>query len=431
MLLLHISDIHFASGDVDKPYDQNLGLRGDMIEDIKIMRTKLGRPIDAILISGDIAYHGRKDEFDFALRWLTDDLCPASGCSIEKVVVIPGNHDVDRGATKAPMHVDARRMLRQEPVSQANQAITRYLDDETSSQMLFKPIENYNRFAANFECQIGFFNKETGTKPYVCQDFRLGDDSVLRIWGFNSVLICDADDGKDNMFVDPSAAQIIKKEDGVSHLVMCHHPFGWLRNASEFRDRIDGVAQIHLFGHEHSHRVEDFREFTRIRAGALQPARDEAGWQPGYNIIEINVGGTSANRRLDLHIWVRHLLGTRFIPVPDRKGNDPWYLSHDLSPWSVPQGTQSRIVENLHPHGGENKESHEMADQLTTRSVAIKILALSEHDQRRIITSLELDKEGDQGLLDYEFAVAAVRRASERGLLQKLNDAIDKQTGEK
>jgi len=402
-----------------------------MIDDIKIMRSDLGRSIDAILLTGDIAYHGRKEEFDFALTWLKEELCPACGCSIEDVVVIPGNHDVDRKATEAPMHVDARGRLRQVPVSQANAAITRYLDDETSSQMLFRPIENYNRFASNFECQIGFLNKETGTKPYVLQKFTLSDGSILNVWGFNSVLICDGADGKDNMFVDPSAAQIIRREDGVTHLVMCHHPFGWLRNAGEFRDRIDNVAHLHLFGHEHSLRVEDFRDFTRIRAGAIQPARDEAGWQPGYNIIDVDVHGTPENRRLDVSIWARHLLGTRFIPVPDKKGRNPWYLSHDLPPWTPasPPNSPAKIAVSV---AVPNEESHVMADpQPTTRSVAIKILALSEHDQRRIITSLELDKEGDQGLLDFEFAVAAVRRAAERGILQQLSDAIDQQTGEK
>ena len=31
MLLLHLSDIHFNSGDVEKPFDPNLGLRDDTI----------------------------------------------------------------------------------------------------------------------------------------------------------------------------------------------------------------------------------------------------------------------------------------------------------------------------------------------------------------------------------------------------------------
>lgn len=307
MLLLHLSDIHFSTKDIDKPYDQNRGLRGDMIHDVKQMRKRIGRPVDVILISGDIAFRGSKEEYEFALKWLQNELCPASGCSIENIVVIPCNHDVDRNAASAPHQVDARAMLRNKPIHESNQAITRYLDNEQASQMLFAPIENYNRFAANFLCEVGFYNRETGKKPYTCRDFTLNDGSALRVWGFNSVLICDERDGKDNMFVDPSAAQILDREDGVTHLVMCHHPFGWLRNAADFRGRIESAAQLHLFGHEHAMRIEDNRRFTRINAGAFQPARDEPSWMPCYNYIDVSVYGQGDSRRLDVSIWARQV----------------------------------------------------------------------------------------------------------------------------
>ncbi len=48
-----------------------------MIYDVKQMRMRLGQPVDVILISGDIAYRGSKEEYEFALRWLRDELCPA------------------------------------------------------------------------------------------------------------------------------------------------------------------------------------------------------------------------------------------------------------------------------------------------------------------------------------------------------------------
>lgn len=90
MLMLHISDIHFKHGEVGYDDDPNRGLRDDLIHDVKQMRTRLGSP-GMILLSGDIAYAGRKDEYDFAYSWLVDDLCPAAGCAIEDVLSIPGN----------------------------------------------------------------------------------------------------------------------------------------------------------------------------------------------------------------------------------------------------------------------------------------------------------------------------------------------------
>ncbi|RWP76651.1 MAG: metallophosphoesterase [Mesorhizobium sp.] len=429
MLLLHLSDIHFSNRDINKPYDQNLGLRDDTVDDIKKMRANIGKDVDAILISGDIAYHGQKFEYEYAADWLRDALCPAAGCRFEDIFVIPGNHDVDRKAAAEPIHELARKALRDTPVSMSNGAIKRFVDSEASSEMLFKPITNYNRFAAKFLCEVGFYQEDTGQKPYALRDFTLNDGSTLRMWGFNSVLVCDADDDVNRMFVDPSAAEIITRDDGVTHLVMCHHPFNWLRNSAEFQNRIEAVSKIHLFGHEHNLRVEDSRRFTRIKAGALHPDRDEPGWQPGYNLIDLSVSGSPAKRVLDIKLWVRHLLGTRYIAVPDLEGRDPWILDHELRPWSPPQPPVPPAADSIIASPGATKEGAMAQSGPTVRSVAIKILALREFDQKKIITELDLHEDGDQRLADYAFAIAAVRRAEARGELAQLNEAIDRYTG--
>ncbi|ESY85780.1 phosphohydrolase [Mesorhizobium sp. LNHC220B00] len=429
MLLLHLSDIHFSNRDINKPYDQNLGLRDDTVDDIKKMRADIGKDVGAILISGDIAYHGQQHEYGYAADWLRDELCPAAGCRFEDIFVIPGNHDVDRKAAAEPIHEDARKALRANPIDKSNAAIRRYVDSEASSEMLFKPIENYNRFAAKFLCEVGFYHEDTGQKPYAVRDFPLNDRSTLRMWGFNSVLVCDAADDVNKMFVDPSAAEIIRRDDGVTHLVMCHHPFNWLRNSAEFQNRIEAVSKIQLFGHEHNLRVDDFRRFTRIKAGALHPERDEQGWQPGYNFIDLSVSGRPTKRVLEIKLWVRHLLGTRYIAVPDLKGRDPWILDHELGPWSPPEPSVAPAADGIDAVPSTTEEGAMTHPAPTVRSVAIKILALREFDQRKIITELGLHEDGDQRLPDYAFAIAAVRRADERGELTKLNEVIDRYMG--
>lgn len=425
MLFLHLSDIHFNAEKILRPYEADLGLRGDLIHDVEKMRAEMGRPIDAILISGDIAYHGWQTEYEFALTWLRDELCPTAGCALEQVFVIPGNHDVDRKASASPMHKAARDSLRGTAMHKANTAIIAYVDDDASSEMMFKPIENHNRFAANFLCEIGKYQPQTDRKPYAMRDFPMSDGSTLRVWGFNSVLVCDAADAKEMMFVDPSAAQIVAREDGVTHLVMCHHPFNWLRNGTEFRQRIEEVSHVHLFGHEHTLRVEEYRHFTRIRAGAVQPDRDEPGWKPGYNIIDLTISDRGGKRALDVKVWVRHLDGARFVAGKDRNDRDPWELAHTLGPWRnrPPAVLPVPAAESEPVHVAEHEEMAKLA--ATVRSVALKILAMREFDQRKIITGLDLHEDGDQKLLDYEFAIAAVKRASTRGILEKLNDAID------
>ena len=130
MLLLHISDIHFKQGEAGDPDDPNLGLRDDMIQDVLFMRAKIGRPADAILISGDIAYAGKVKEYDFAYDWLDSQLCPAAECSIEDVFVIPGNHDVDLKAETDPASLFARSSLRSMAADKVDDQLRKWLRPE-------------------------------------------------------------------------------------------------------------------------------------------------------------------------------------------------------------------------------------------------------------------------------------------------------------
>ena len=66
------------------------------------MRKEIGKPADAIWLTGGVAFAGQAEEYDFAYRRLEETLCPAAGCRIEDVFVIPGNHDVDRRAESGP-----------------------------------------------------------------------------------------------------------------------------------------------------------------------------------------------------------------------------------------------------------------------------------------------------------------------------------------
>ncbi|MFK7974814.1 MAG: metallophosphoesterase [Halioglobus sp.] len=423
MLLLHLSDIHFHSDDIRRPDDPNRGLRDDIIQDVREMRRRLQKDTDCILISGDIAFAGKEKEYDFAFEWLVQ-LCSAAGCDIENIFVVPGNHDVDRNESKSPMHADARIKLRGVAVKDADYEMTRYLRDPASSEMLFRPIHAYNRFAAKFWCDIDAFSDADDEKrPYACRDFDLNDGSVLRLWGFNSVLVCDEHDAKDTMYVDPSAAQVIERSDSVVDIVLCHHPYDWLRNSANFRERVEGVAKLHLFGHEHTRRVDQNIDFTAIRAGAVHPDRDGPEWKPGYNFIEVAVDGSPENRRLEGKIWVRQREGVRFIAVPDRKGIDPWTFSHELPAWQA--AAEVDLVEETFEFTSSHGEQAVPGSALNVRSLAVKMLSLREHEQRKIIIELGLDQDGDQSLLDYELALTAIRRAEERGELEALDAAID------
>lgn len=207
MLFVHLSDIHFRKTEVGGPDDPNLALRSDIVEDVKHMRKEIGKPADGIWLTGDIAFAGQADEYAFAYQWLEEMLCPAAGCRIEDVFVIPGNHDVDRKAEAGPAQVIARQALRNRPADQLDAEISRWMRDKLSASLIFGPIENYNRFAAKFLCPLrayvdgGGDADEIPARPFATRDLTLDDGSILRLWGFNTVLVSDVSDAENTMLV--------------------------------------------------------------------------------------------------------------------------------------------------------------------------------------------------------------------------------------
>ncbi|KVE38055.1 metallophosphoesterase [Burkholderia sp. TSV86] len=431
MLFLHISDIHFKQVEVGQPDDPNLALRNDMIRDVKAMRERIGRPADGVLITGDIAFAGKATEYDFAYQWLEDELCPAGGCAIDSVFVVPGNHDVDRSVETGPAFMAARKQLREIGAKDADSEIRKWLRDRISADVIFGPIENYNRFAAKFLCALRPYieseaeRQQAGvmSRPFASRDLLLDDGSKLRLWGFNTVLISNEDDREGRMLIDPAAAQI-PVEDGVTHLVMCHHPLGWLKNRQAFEDRVNSVAKIHLFGHEHTRRVEEHKRYVRVRAGALQPDRDDADWKPGYNWIDVSVDTDGPKRFLKVRLWVRMHEVSQFQAIHDPDDREIWESRFDLPAWA-PVATTSNPTQpdTVSMPGGPM--TTDGASPVTVRSVTIKFFKLKEHEQRRVIANLELDREDDRNLKDYEVAINAVRRSQENGKLQLLNDLVE------
>ncbi len=225
------------------------------------------------------------------------------------------------------------------------------------------------------------------------------------------------------MLIDPAASQITVV-DGVTHLVMCHHPFGWLKNKQHFEDRVNTVAQIQLFGHEHTRRVEENKRYLRIRAGALQPDRDGTDWKPGYNWIEVSVEKDQEARYLKVRLWVRMHEVSQFQAIHDPDDGEVWENRFKLSAWT-PAATAVSPTEAETAPIPEEPMATNGTPPVTVRSVTIKLFKLKEHEQRRVITKLELDRPDDKDLKDYELAIAAVRRSHAEGSLQRLNDLVD------
>jgi 3',5'-cyclic AMP phosphodiesterase CpdA len=82
---IHISDVHFGqkSGTVAK-HDH---VRSALLKDVGDFAKKLGSA-DRILVTGDIAYSGKTDEYENATEWL-EQLASVCGCDVRESVRYP------------------------------------------------------------------------------------------------------------------------------------------------------------------------------------------------------------------------------------------------------------------------------------------------------------------------------------------------------
>jgi UDP-2,3-diacylglucosamine pyrophosphatase LpxH/tetratricopeptide (TPR) repeat protein len=89
--IIHISDLHISSKE-DPAFKR---VRQELIKDIVHLKNKHKYEFDAIVMSGDSVDRGEIDSFPLVKEFFID-LCNASGLEINKVVFVPGNHDIVR-----------------------------------------------------------------------------------------------------------------------------------------------------------------------------------------------------------------------------------------------------------------------------------------------------------------------------------------------
>ncbi len=407
MLLLHVSDIHFRKGFAGSDIDPERLLRHELKLDVQTMCERLGA-VDAILVSGDIAFAGDPEEFEFATRWL-DELCIVSGAKSSEVFTCPGNHDAVRTIAGGPVVSALHDKIKRTENEYIDALLKQYLDDPASAKLLYSPLSNYNNFAAQFGCSVSAPDRLIATR-----DLYLNDSSILRLHGFNSALVSSANDKKDDLFVDPNCLQILR-EPGVEHLVMCHHPPEWLRNGQRLSDHLSDVAKVQLFGHEHLHRIRRDVDYLRIAAAATHPDRTEPGWEPGYNFLELSVRGAGADRWLSTktHVRLWQSNPARFRAKVDR--NEESVFSHEikLPRWEgVEQDGAAQQPAPLPTTGGEAMAS--------LREVNRRFFKLTVSQRAAIAGRLGLLQAEDADQPDYERYERVFMRARERELIEQL-----------
>ena len=295
---LHISDIHFNNSvGIDSHLDRDKDIREQMLNDLK-KQVRAQRPIDLVFVGGDIAFKGKSDEYEFANTFLKQ-VTRICGCKDSNVLVVPGNHDVDRSllTTSAKIVQSAIKTAKND---NERHTLISDLTKDRSIVHLKNHLQAYFEFAAQFEC-LPMENEFSWKKELLL------DGYPLRIFGLNSAFLSNSDDSTqhEKQLYLGSMQRNVPNDTSAATIVMVHHPPKWLSDGEEARRIFRERSQIQLYGHMHEAEEEQIDSSLVVSAGALHPDRDESGWEPRFNIIEVSVIEKNDANCLKIEIWQR------------------------------------------------------------------------------------------------------------------------------
>ena len=128
---IHLSDIHFGQETGSDVYTHD-DVKECVIADVATLKVATGiERMHGVIVTGDVAFSGKRSEYNSAAHWL-DRLTQVMGCEKTDVIVVPGNHDIDRCRITPP----AKLMLGHLQEGGVNE-LECFLKDPRATEMLY------------------------------------------------------------------------------------------------------------------------------------------------------------------------------------------------------------------------------------------------------------------------------------------------------
>ncbi len=437
--LIHFSDIHLRSPDCDFDHtDENIHIRDLVQKDITEFTSADGKAVDAVLITGDIAFAGKESEYQAAHRWL-DSLKEALKLSNDQIFVVPGNHDVDRNKADELLP----RMIRNNIESstqgwEREKTITEALRSDHTGAAIFAPMQKYIDFSSHYGCQI------SPLLPFWSKSLKLSERVNVEFRGITTPLFSNKNDSRGSLILSRNQLNF-RKLPGVVHISLMHHPCDWLVDSDEIEDIIDNKVHIQLFGHKHRSRWRNSDNLLKVESISLHPDRHETSYEPGYNIIDLSQTQSSDKKcTVTAKVVVRKLESNpqMFVSKPffEHKGYFSKEITLDvLEPKSLPKlehssdsletptleadvGSQSNCVLDEKTTGKDCNSAKQSDVNIKEASRVFGLLERSNRD--KILLECALLNQDELAVSDVEKQQIAFQRAIEQGKESQLYKMI-------
>lgn len=280
MRLLHISDLHVRSDTVDHQRPIIDGMLARVREAARKAK------VDAVIFSGDLAYAGKREEYELAHRLLLQPVMKEFELSPAEVVLAPGNHDIDRDSIDHYLERGLQAELTDGDAVNLLVADSGAFDDALRRLATWKEFcdEFYDGYPVQKVHPLGLsFNLE-------CENFTVGIAALNTAWRATG-----APDDADYGRLLLGQAQIRNSVEAIAdcdaRIVTMHHPLDWLASFDHEYARliVERAGVLLLTGHDHQADPESVisgrGEAIYGRAGCLYGSRD---YRNSFSIIDID-----------------------------------------------------------------------------------------------------------------------------------------------
>jgi 3',5'-cyclic AMP phosphodiesterase CpdA len=427
-VFIHLSDIHFGQEKDGGLIVINDDAKRRLLEDAETEMKKSGAKASGIIVTGDIAYSAKFQEYLKAGEWL-DQLAERVGCSRLDIQMVPGNHDIDRDAISkvVKFHLDSVR-------EQGDRMLDMLLDDDVQREALYERFAAYRDFSSGYGCDL-----DVGGMYSADVTVAVAPGRTVRFVRLNSALICSRQDDKGRLILG-ARQRVFDAIDGEEMVVLVHHPLSWLQDSDEAARYFKSRARVVISGHEHFpaldvKSVEQHCDLLMLAAGATAPDDVDDKYTYKYNILEFDWDeaadalAVTINPRTWNAEMKRFEQDTAFLEGRSKRNvlGSPYFR----------RGTP--LIKPVQATLNEPPQAQPVANPVTgskgadlSMSTDVRLLRLrffrdlSEAHRRRILVELEAIPADLTDRLDHTIEQRFFAKLVAQGKLEKLSTAIEK-----
>lgn len=291
MRIVQLSDIHLSKTNLEELKNY---YREALIKDLQSFHIDV--PIDVILITGDLLDRGGSSLGSEGYKIFEQEIISPIACALnikkERFLFVPGNHDVNKEFIEEENEFFLASKMTKET---ANEKLKDFADKFVAANKRIQKFKEFERQFHENNTTYAYSNNESFAIEYD-KDKPVGFALINDSWRCSPTLT------KEQHFIGVNQLFNVEKNleehQTVLNIAVFHHPYELL-NSNE-SDEIDNILKsrkfdIAIFGHSHDYKFESLISATggivllNGRAAFNDVNEKESRYQPGYNILDIDI----------------------------------------------------------------------------------------------------------------------------------------------